>query len=440
MKQCAGPCVGLIDAAGYAAIVEQVILFLEGRSGEVEQRFKERIQELSDRLEFEQAAALRDRLYELRRMMERQRAVHVPGAEDRDVFGLYGEGRFTEVQVLFYRGGKMTGGRTFSFERSEMPRDELLASLLLQYYSESPVVPQEVLIPVAVEDAEALSEVLSEQRGARVRVHCPARGEKAALVALADRNARRSFESKRLAEKAKADTLEQLKAALHLAKLPERIECFDISTIQGTRTVASKVCFTQGEPDKGRYRRYSIRNVEGQDDFAAMREVLLRRFSRGIEEDDLPDLVLIDGGKGQLNVATAALQDLGIEDLPHAAIAKSRLQEAGERSPERIFLPGRSNPLVLPQNGPVVHLLARIRDEAHRFAIGYHRNRRTRETLATALTDIPGVGPRRARALLNALGSIARIRAARIEDIAAVKGFSPALAEAVLRHLDAESA
>ncbi|MBI5094421.1 MAG: excinuclease ABC subunit UvrC [Candidatus Hydrogenedentes bacterium] len=435
MKQCVAPCMKYVDREGYHEIVEQVALALEGRNADLERTLVEQIRVHSEKLEFEQAAVLRDRLYGLRGMLERQRTVDVPGAEDRDVFGLHTHGRYTEIQVLFFRGGKMTGGRSFTFKQREMPLDEALSSFLLQYYSEGPVLPPEVLVPMALDESDALAEILSEQRGGRVTVLCPQRGEKRALIELATRNAKSSFEEKQLAEKANLDILEQVRAGLLLSKVPNRIECFDISNIQGSKPVASMVVLEGGVPNKARYRRYSIKTVEGQDDFAMMREVLMRRLQRAIAEDDLPDLLLIDGGKGQLGVATTVLKDLGIEDLEAASIAKSRTLEEGEHSPERFFRPGRMNPIILPQNSPVVLLMARIRDEAHRFAITYHRKRRSKATLSSPLLDIPGIGPKRAKTLLNQLGSMARIRGASVEEIAALPGFTESLARQLMDQL-----
>ena len=434
MRQCLAPCVGLVDRDTYHEVVEQAAMVLEGRTAELERRLLQQVDEHAERLEFEQAAFLRDRLYALRRTVERQRTVAVPGAEDRDVFGFYNKGRFTEAQVIFFRGGRLVGGRAYSFGQCEMPLDELLSSFVLQYYAQAPIIPNEVLVPVDLEDADVLAEVLTEQRGGRVTVHWPQRGEKRALVAMANRNAKSSFEEKRLADQANRDLLEQLQRTLKLPRLPERIECFDVSTTQGDKPVASMVCFIGGAPDKSRYRHYAIRAVAGQDDFAMMHEVLMRRFRRGVEENDLPDLVMIDGGKGQLNVATAVLKDLGIEDVPAVAIAKARSANGG-RSPERFFLPGRKNPVVPPQHTHLVQLLARIRDEAHRFAVTYHRKRRQKATVRTSLTDIPGVGPHRARTLLNKFGSTARIGESSVADIAAVPGFSEALAAAILGHV-----
>lgn len=432
LKQCNAPCVGLVNRDEYHDLVNQVIMVLEGRTKELEKYLRERIGALAEELRFEEAAGLRDRLHALKETFERQGAVGVGNEEDRDVFGLHCEGRFTEIQVLFYRNGNLLDGKGFSFERQEMPVEEVLSSFLLQYYSEAPVVPAEVLTPMVLEEQDALAEILSDIRGGRVQVLHPQRGDKRGLISLANKNAARSFASKRMKEKALSDTLGMMQQALQLPRLPARIECIDISTMQGAKTVASMVVFSDGEADKARYRRYTMKTVEGQDDFASMRETLLRRYTRAIEENDLPDLVIIDGGKGQLNVATAAFKDLGVEDLPHVGLAKARTEE-GARSPERFFLPGRSNPIILPQSGPVVQLAARIRDEAHRFAITLHRKQRGKATLRTALTDIPGVGPKRARALLNHFGSVARIREAGVEEIAQAPGFTEKLAREV-RH------
>lgn len=428
MQQCVAPCVGYVSREQYHVLVEQVLLILDGRTAELENHLLGQIQELAGRLEFEAAAALRDRLFDLRSTMEKQRAVTLRGEEERDVFGYYNDGRFTEVQVLFYRRGKMLGGRTFSFERQEMPVEELLGTLILQYYADAPQIPAEVLLPLPLEEIDTLAEVLSEQRGKAVTVACPQRGEKKAMVEMAMRNAQQQFGEKRMREKSRNDAVQQMQEALKLPVLPERIECFDISTIQGSQTVASMVVFTGGQPDKARYRRYSMKTVDGQDDFASMREVLLRRYQRAIEENDLPSLVLIDGGKGQLNVAVTALKDLGLDDVPVVSIAKSREQEHGTRSPERFFLPGRSNPIILDQKGPVVWLAAQIRDEAHRFAITYHRKKRGKTMRESALIGVPGVGPARAKALLKHFGSVKKMREASLEELVAVPGLGPGLA------------
>ncbi|MCP4643682.1 MAG: excinuclease ABC subunit UvrC [bacterium] len=437
MKQCCAPCVDYVTPEEYAEIVEQVLLVLDGRSDEVEKTLLSQIEQCAGALEFEKAAEVRDRLYALRTTLERQRTVASGSTDDRDVFGVHTHGRYSEIQILFFRHGKLTGGRSVSFNQREMPLDEVLGSFLLQYYSEASAVPSEVLVPVALDEADTLAEILSEARGAKVNVLCPQRGEKVRLVEMAGRNAKTAFEDKQLADKANADLVAQVKEKLKLRHLPVRIECFDISTIQGTKSVGSMVTFEGGQADKSRYRRFSIKSVEGQDDFGMMREVLLRRYTRAIEEDDLPDLVLIDGGKGQLNVASAVLADLGIEDLEAVSIAKARAESEGARSMERFFLPGRSNPVILRQDSPVVLLMARIRDEAHRFAITYHRKRRQTAAMRSTLLDIPGVGDQRAKALLRTLGSMKRIRSAPVDAIASVPGVTRKLAQRIKDHLGA---
>lgn len=435
MGQCNAPCVGKVSREEYHEVVDDAVLILSGRSRDLEKSLKRSIKARAEKLEFEKAVELRDRLRALQKTMEKQRTVDVLGVADRDVFGVYTQDRFTEIQVVFYRGGRMLGGRSFSFKKREMPLIELMSSFLLQFYSEAPIIPAEILAPSEIDEAEVLAEILTEQRGTKVKLHTPVRGEKKAMVELANRNAKRSFDEKQLAEQAQADVLEQVQATLKLSVLPNRIECFDISTFQGDKTVASMVVFEGAVANKQRYRRYSMKTVEGQDDFASMREVLMRRYKRAIEENDLPDLILVDGGKGQLGVATAVLKDLGIEDLHVVAIAKSRSQESGLASPERLFVPGRSNPIVPPQNSSVVLLLARIRDEAHRFAITYQRKKRKKGTLRTGLTDIQGVGPMLAKKLLKRFGSIARIRDVSTEELSDVPGISASLADAIRRHL-----
>ncbi len=430
MKQCAAPCVGLVAPEAYARLVEQALLILEGRSAELEQQLLDGIAAAAGALKFEEAAVLRDRLHDLRATVEPQRAVTSGVMDERDVFGVHVEGRFIEIQVLFYRGNTMVGGEAFSFDHVETPVAEILASFLLQFYSVAPVIPKEVLLPVAVDDQDALAELLSEKRGGRVALRCPRRGALKRIVALANDNAKRAFTDRRGQEKAIMDTLEQTRAALHLSRIPERIECFDVSTIQGSNTVAAMVVFEHGLPAKQRYRRYAVKNISGQDDFSAMREALERRYRRAVAEDELPDLVLIDGGKGHLNVALAVLKSLGLAALPCAAIAKSRVGE-GTTSFERFFIPGRMNPIVPPQRGPVVQLLSRVRDEAHRFAIGYHRIKRKKSTITTALLDIPGVGPTLARRLLTQFGSLTRVRQATVEQLARTPGIHATLAQQI---------
>jgi len=434
MKQCHAPCTGLITPDAYTDMVNQALMVLEGRSNELEKRLRARMTALSEALRFEEAALIRDRLADLRVTVEPQRAV-VPGpAGGRDVFGYYAEGQFLQIQSLYYRNNAMVGGDTFGFDRVEVPLKELFGSFLLQYYDSAPYIPGEILLPAALEEMAVLEEVLTEKRGAPVRLRVPRRGPQAHLIRLAESNAQRAFIERKGHEKAAREALEAVQTTLHLPRLPERVECFDVSTIQGDSTVAAMVVFEQGIPAKNRYRRYTIKQTTGQDDFAAMRETLLRRYGRALRENDLPDLVLIDGGKGHLNVASAVLKTLGLESLPHAAIAKAR-SENGQTSYERFFIPRRSNPIVPPQNGPVVHLLSAVRDETHRFAITFHRKKRSKARLTSTLLDIPGVGKTRLKRLLTTFGSVARLREASVEQVAALPSINDTLARQIVEFL-----
>ena len=438
IKQCLAPCVGLVTPEAYTDLVRQALLILDGRSTDLEKELRQRIHDLSEALKFEEAAALRDRLHDLNATIQPQRAIINHGSMDKDVFCIHHEGRFIEIQVLYYRNNAMIGGKSFSFDYVEMPLEELLSSFLLQYYNNAPGVPSEILVPIDFEDQQVLATLLGEKKQGKVTVRRPQRGTLLTLVELANNNALRSFTERRGKEKALQDSLEKIRDTLHLAATPERIECFDISTIQGNKTVGAMTVFEGGLPAKQRYRRYEIRDTEGQDDFEAMREMLRRRYTRALAENDLPDLVLIDGGKGHLNVAVTVLRELGLNTLPCAGIAKARAGKNGAAAAERFFIPGRMNPIVPHQHSPAVLLLARIRDETHRFAITYHRLKRKKATLTTTLLTLPGIGPARARALLSHFGSLSRIRKASVEQLAAVPGISGKLAVGIVTALGAE--
>ena len=504
IHRCPAPCVFDIPSAEYKKSVDEVALFLEGKGAELKNALSTRMRDAAGNERFEEAARVRDQLHALDRSLEKQRVSSADDVLDQDVLGVYREGAILEVQILFVRGGRLLGGRPFSFNKQEFPTGEILRSFLDQYYSGA-FVPKEVLLPEplgAPEEAEAIETWLSEQKGERVRLLVPERGDKRRLVEMAAENAKQRFEERQRNKANAEQTLERLQKKLRLEKLPRRIECYDISNISGTITVASQVAFTDGEPDKARYRHYKVKTVEGSNDFASMLEVLTRRLTRGVESGDLPDLLLIDGGKGQLNVAREAVRLTGAQ-VELAAIAKSRVIEdealfaerqgfavseawaegegarapAGEdatgvqtvqqvqdvpnvqnvqtvqpaapeadgrsrvkgrwkkasieRSPERVFLPGQKNPVVLRQNTSELFLLQRLRDEAHRFAITFHRKLRNKKSLRSVLEDVPGVGGKRKRALLRAFGSLKKVREASAAQIAEVGGFNVTLAERV---------
>src|SRR5579885_1429414 len=441
IKRCLGPCCLPVDRGEYEHHLHAAQLLLEGRNLEVLRELRERMRGHAARLEFEDAARLRDQVRAIEKTVERQTVLHHWGI-DQDVFGLYREGGFIEAIVLMVRGGKLTSTQGWSFQDLEFADEDVLADLLTQFYSGPRNIPDEVIVPVALEDAEVRAELLSERRGKKVEFLVPQRGDKLRLLEMAMDNARQSFAARRDNENTRERMLEELRARLHLRNTPKRIECYDISNLQGSMVVGSQATFDEGEPRKDLYRRYRIRTVLGQDDFASMYEVLSRRLRRAAAENEYPDLWVIDGGKGQLNVALQVLREANLDgQIDVVSLAKQHVlnhgrQTAVVKSEERVFLPNRKDPIVLPKNSTALFLLVRIRDEAHRFAITYNRELRRRARLRSVLDDIDGIGPVRRRALLRHFGSLKRIRAASAEEIAVVKGMNRELAAEVRRYLD----
>src|ERR671918_349719 len=414
--RCPAPCVYEVPREEYHRSVNEAILFLEGKANELVGRLRLRMQEASKELRFEEAARIRDQLFAIERSLERQK-VATTEAIDQDVFGHYREGDRLLIYVLFVRQGRISGGMSFPFSGQEFPDAELIASFANLYYANDNYVPKEVLLPIDPEGAEGLDELLSEHRGEKVRILVPKRKR--------DQNETLAI-------------LEKLQQRLHLSRLPRKMECFDISHFQGSSIVASLAAVTDGEADKSRYRHFRIKSLERQDDFAAMYEVIGRRLRRGHSEGELPDLLVIDGGKGQLGSAHAALKDLGLErQIDVVGLAKSRELDVDSReapmvrSPERVFVLGHKDPIVLPQNSAEMFLLTRIRDEAHRFAITYQQKLMRRRNFRSALEDIPGGGEGRKRALLRHFGSLKRIRDASIEELSEVEGLGSAVAERI---------
>jgi len=445
IKRCLGPCCLPVDREEYDRHLQAAQMLLEGKNLELLKEMRERMKAYAERLEFEEAARVRDRVRAIEKTVERQTVLHHWGG-DQDVFGLYRQGGFIEALVLMIRNGKLTSTQSWSFQDLEFPDEEVLADLLTQYYSGVRFLPDEVIVPVAIEDADVRAELLSERRGRRVEFVVPQRGDKLRLLEMAMENARQSFNSRRDNENTREKMLEEVRTKLHLHNSPKRIECYDISNLQGSMVVASQVTFDEGEPQKALYRRYRIRTVEGQDDFASMYEVLSRRLRRAVEENEFPDLWVIDGGKGQLNVAVEVLKEARLfEQIEVVSIAKQHVlndprERTVEKSEERIFLPNRKDPIVLPKNSTALFLMVRVRDEAHRFAITYNRELRRRARLRSVLDDIEGIGPVRRRALLRHFGSLRRIREASVEQLALVKGVNRELAAEIRRHLDTMSA
>jgi len=439
IKRCLAPCCLPVDPEVYQRHLREAMLLLEGKSPQLVRQLRQEMATAAEALRFEDAARLRDQIRAIEKTQEPQQVLSHRGG-DQDIWGIYREGGFIEAQVLFVRNGKLTGNQAYQLDDFEFDDDEVLAELLTQFYQGDRYVPDEVLLPIELEDADARTEYLSEKRGRRVEVVRPQRGDKVRLLAMAAGNAQQSFRARQDADHQHERMMEELRTRLHLRNAPKRIECFDISNIQGTLAVGSMVTFDEGQPDKNRYRRFRIKTVAGADDFRMMYEVLTRRFERAKAEGEYPDLLVVDGGIGQLNVAVSVLQELGIREVDAVGLAKMRVERdprAAEvqRSEERVFLPGRKNPVVLRRNSTALFLLQRVRDEAHRFAITYHRTLRAKERLRSVLDDIPGIGATRRRRLLRHFGSLRRIRAASVAELTEVSGISTALAEQIQRQL-----
>ena len=431
-----------LTGGAYQASVADVVAFLEGRQAVLVDQLKARMARLAAEMHYEAAGLVRDQLQAVHRSLERQRMVSHDGT-DRDIIGLYREGPAVTLHVLRSRMGRLMDAQRYAFVDNEVPTPELLGDFVSRYYGRPGVdMPDEVLLPEALDWEEPLGEVLSEQSGHRVRLVVPQRGDKRALVQLANKNAQQAFVDQRRQAGAARTAVERLQRALRLQRLPSRLECADISHLQGQHIVASVVCFVEGVPHKPGYRHYKVRSTVGQDDFQSMYEIVSRRVRRGRQENDLPQLLVIDGGKGQLGAAAAALRDQNCSSVELISLAKARrLDAAGaaepaaagsqlpvardksdDRSPERVFVFGQKEPIVLRQNSAELFLLTRARDEAHRFAITFHRQLRRRAMAETTLDRIDGVGPKRRRQLLRAFGSVSGVRQASAAEMAALVG------------------
>lgn len=435
IKRCLAPCCLPVDRELYQQYLREAILLLEGKSQQLVRQLTQQMERAAEELRFEDAARLRDRIRAIERTQERQQVMAHHGG-DTDVWGMYREGGFLEVEVLFLRQGKLTSHQRYSLTDLEFPDEEILSMLLQQFYQGERFIPDEILIPVELDDSRTLEEWLSERKQQRVTIHRPQRGDKLRLVELARENAAQGFRQRQDASAQRQRMCAELARSLHLKRFPRRIECFDISNFQGRMAVGSQVTFIDGEPDKNEYRRYRIKTVHQSDDFAMMAEVLERRFARAKEEGVIPDLIVIDGGKGQLNVALEVLRSLGIDSVEAVGLAKDRVERNPHaadlrHSEERVFLPGRKNPVILRRHSNALFLLQRIRDEAHRFAITYHRKLRTRERIRSLLDAIPGVGPVRRRRLLRQFGSVRRIREASIDELLEIPGITRVVAERI---------
>lgn len=437
--QCSAPCQGLISPEDYADLISAAVLFLEGKGRQMVAQFKQHMLEAAEQMLYEEAARWRNLLRSVQVTVEKQKVVLREG--DSDVIGLHREGHALELSMLYIRNGILSGSRLFSLVW-EFDDGAAIAAFLQQYYTDGVYLPHEIWLPQQIEESSTLSNLLSDIKGSKVSIMQPQRGTKRELVEMASKNAAAAFHAHNDRMVALNNTLLELQQRLQLSRSPARIECYDISTIQGHFSVGSGVVFINGSADKKFYRRYRIRTVAGQDDFAMLQEVFTRRFKEEtVEQLGLPDLVIVDGGLGQLNATREIIAGLGLSgrfDL--VSLAKSRVVPDAsaavvQKCEERVFLPGRKNPVVLRQNSAALLLLAAIRDEAHRFAIDYHRTLRGKLGVASGIDAIPGIGPKRRTALLSHFGSLQQLQQAAVEEVAAVEGMNREVAKKVYKCL-----
>jgi excinuclease ABC subunit C len=453
IKRCSGPCAIDVPPEIYAEQVEDVKMFLGGKNAELVQRLRTRMTTRAEGEDFETAAVLRDSLAAVERTLAKQHIVQ-DDFVDQDVWGLFREADCVEVVVMFIRAGKLVGRRAFQQKDQELPDSAVITEYLQQYYATGTFIPDEVVVGVELEDSDVLADWLGTARGKKVRIIEPRRGVRAKLVELADRNAAASASSRKSKHADAQELLAKVAKRLALPRPPRRIECFDIAHIQGTDTVAAMVTFIDGVPARGLYRKFKVRSVEN-DDFAAMYEVLTRRFRRwggalpaapasapGDDTEDpawmRPDLLVIDGGKGQLGMAVAALADLGVplggeQGVEVIGLAKERELEAGS-APDRIYRRNIKDSIALRPNSPELYVLARIRDEAHRFANTFHQHRRGKQTLRSELDSIVGIGATRRQRLLKHFGSVRAVRQASVDELAKAPGMNRKAADAVVAY------
>ncbi len=432
LGRCPAPCTDLADPKQYRQMVDSILLVLDGRNKELIKSLQNEMHGAAEQLDFENAAILRDKIEALKKTLEKQVVVS-DHLLNQDVFGFHRSGQSVAVSIILVQHGMMSGHHFFYFEETIGDDKEILAEVLRRYYDIDRTVPDQILLPFKLEEQGLLEEWLSETRSKKVHLTVPRRGNKVKLLQMAENNACQTVSEKMNRVKSWQKLAAAISHKLHLTRLPDRIECLDISNFSGQVAVGSLVSFVQGNEEKKNYRHYRISTIKGPDDYGMMREVLLRRFSKK-DSSGWPHLLLLDGGKGQLNIAVDVLSELAIENGPElCAIAKEKIDEG-----EKLYRPGRKNPLRLAKHSPVLLYLMRIRDEAHRFGITTHRNWRRRKTLTSELDCIPGIGPARRKILLQELGSVSKIKKASLEKLTAVKGISPAMAGIIFNYFHHE--
>jgi excinuclease ABC subunit C len=423
MKRCIAPCVGKCSREEYDLQVNRLLQFLRGHSKEVLKHLEKEMQKYSDELQFEKAADVLKKIKSIEKTLESQ-LVDKPVGVDTDALGLYRQGSEVLLVKLIIRSGKMTGMKQFSFSEIAQDNTELLTTFLLQHYGTEPQLPHEILLPEKVENTRELSEILSAGRKTKTLVFSPMKGRKKSLTDMAENNAKSAFFQERSQESVIERNLLEMKEKLRLNHYPKRIECIDNSSLSASEPVSAVVVYTEGKQDKKNYRKYKIKAAKPGDDYGAMYEVLMRRYSKLKEENDLPDLLIIDGGRGQLNVALRVFKDLNIISVDVIALVKEKGRHDKGQTAEKIYLPHLKDPITPSRSSSMLFLLQQIRDEAHRFAITFQRKRRSKERLSSILEKIPGVGEVKRKALLKHLGSLQRVKEAAVDELEGVPGIS----------------
>lgn len=432
MKRCIAPCVNKCTKEEYEHLVDRSVKFLRGQDREVVKELRAEMEEFSEKLEFEKAGDVLRRIQQIETTIEQQK-VDKPLGEDSDALAIFRQGEEVVLSQMLFRGGKLVGTRHHNFANIAQDDTELLESFLIQFYDKQEELPHEILIPMALDDAKDISEIISVNKRRKTVVHCPQRGDKKALIKMAFLNAENTFQKEKDLETIREKTLLEMQEKFALNRYPERIECFDNSSMGGTELVSSLVAFTDGVKDSKRYRKFRIKTVDTSDDYAMMCEVLRRRYKRGKEENDLPDLLMVDGGKGHLNIALKVLAELDIAAVDVIGIAKEEGRHDKGMTSEQIFLPNSKEPILLKSTSPILFLLQQIRDEAHRVAISFNRSLRMKKTLISSLDDIQGIGPTKRKLLLKHFGSVKKLREASEEELRKVKGISQANAIAIIK-------
>ena len=424
IKRCLAPCVNKCTKEEYDVEVDHVIEFLKGQNNKIVEDLEKEMHEASERLEFEKAGALLQRIHQIKHVTQNTVSLVHSKGKDCDVFSLYQEGKYHLIVQLVFREGKLIGADHYPFQELVSNEEEIWESFIIQHYSQASKIPPEILLPIELKNKKTIEEILFEKTKTKVKLLAPKMGEKYKLLELAKKNAKSVFHQEQEELFKREEMLLDLQDLCELTRCPVRIECFDTSNISGTDLVACMVSFVDGMPDKKRTRLFKIRNVTKSDDYGALREVLMRHYTKSKANDDLPDLALIDGGKGQLNVALDVFRELEIASVDIISLAKEESRHDKGLTKEKIFIPHKKDPILLPPRSSSLFILQRIRDEAHRVAITFHKKRREKRIIQSSLDQIPGIGPKKRTLLLKCFGSIKKIKEATKEELEAIKGLT----------------